>query len=61
MSFVCFFLPFQIEPHSVAARDGRIHEGDQILQVPYINYMINTYYASRIVGVNLQLFDGNTE
>lgn len=29
-----FFFLVQVEPNSIAARDGRIKEGDRILQVP---------------------------
>lgn len=32
--FVLFFFLVQVEPNSIAARDGRIKEGDRILQVP---------------------------
>lgn len=28
-----FSLPLQISPNSIAAKDGRIREGDRILQV----------------------------
>ena len=30
---IMIFFSFQIDPYSVAAKDGRLREGDQIVQV----------------------------
>lgn len=34
-------LPSQISPNSIAARDGRIREGDRILQVPQHSLLLH--------------------
>lgn len=41
-SFFLFHLPSQVCPNSIAARDGRIREGDRILQVQYDGGLLNT-------------------
>lgn len=52
-----FFLFFQIDPYSVAAKDGRIREGDQIVQVNKISvtYLIDTdfHYIWLIIQVKI--------
>ena len=43
-----FLYVFQIEPQSIAGKDGRIHEGDQILQVSQIFPYFEIYTTTEI-------------